>query len=51
MPSKDADGNSNSFKPDQAVSLWVGTVCTEKCYVAIGNAGYDLLNEKLSDLK
>ena len=23
----------------------------KKCYVAIGNAGYDLFNEKLSDLK
>ena len=30
MPSKDVDRNANNFNPDQTVSLYTSTVCTEK---------------------
>ena len=41
IPSKDEDRNTNSFNPDQAVSL-SSIACTEKiCKVSAGCGGYD----------
>ena len=50
IPSKDADRNANSFKPDQAVSLRPVMFAQKNCKEAAGCGSDEYFNDKLSDL-